>query len=368
MKSGEIYSSLRSLLSSFLSFDMAVDFGSEQMRIFVKDKGLVIKEPTVVARQKGKVKRRFSTAKNKQEVLAVGTKAYRMLGKQPKNIEVVRPISRGVVVDFDAAFYFVDYFFSLIREIPHRFPRLVGPRVIVGVPSSATEVERRAVKSLLERAGAREVFLVEKPLLAAAGSGLDLGKSKGIFLVDLGGGTSEIAVISLGGIVVGRCLGIGGLKADERIVNFLRLKYGVVVGYQSAHRLKEEAGSLIPGNKERSMVIRGRDLGSGLPKSLRVREAEVREALAPLAQEIVAAAKEVLEESPPELTQDFLQQGVVLTGGFARLDGFDKLVSQELGIPAWLSPSPQLATVKGAAKLLDNPSLLRRVRLVAGLK
>ncbi len=360
---------LGSLLESLLSFDLAIDFGSWMTRVIVKDKGLVIKEPTVIARQKKRLPpEMMAISGSRRQVLAIGKKAYQMIGKEPAGVEVVRPIKHGVVVDFDSAFALLDHFFSLIKEIPRRFPQLIGPRVVVAIPSIATEVERRALKSLLEKVGAREIFLVEKPLLAAIGIGLPIEDAGGIFLIDLGGDTVEIAVISLAGIVVGQCLKIGGQQADEALVNYLRLKYGILIGEQTALKLKEKIGSLLNEKTEQSMVVRGRDLESGLPKSLRIKTSEVRESLVPLVQKIVISAKEVLEESPPELTQDFLRRGIVLTGGFAQLKGIDKMITQELGIGSWIAQDSELAVIKGAAKLLDEPKLLKRVRLVAGLR
>lgn len=351
---------INELINSFLSFDLAIDIGSVNTRIYVRDKGLVVMEPTTISRQK----KRGGLG----EVLAVGKKAERMRGKQPAAIEIINPIQNGIIVDFDSAYRTLDNFFGVVRELPSRFPKLVGPRIVVGIPTIATEVERRAVKSLLERVGGREIFLVEKPLLSAVGIGLPVQDSGGIFLIDMGGDTTEIAVISLSGIVVGQCLKVGGKQADDALVNFIRLKYGVLIGPQTARQIKEKIGSLIPSKQEGSIVIRGRDLGSGLPKSLRIREGEVREALVPLAQKIVVATKEVMEESPPELTQDFLKRGVALTGGFSSIEGVSQMMTQELGMPCWAASDPQLSVVKGAADILNDYRLLKRVRLVAGLK
>ncbi len=353
---------MANFFASFAGYDLAVDLGSQTTRIMVRGKGLIIEEPTVIARQK----KRFGKGK----VVAFGQAAARMIGRQPANLEIIFPIRHGVVVDFEAAYALLDHFLEVIRDLPRRWPQLLGPRVIVGIGSEATEVERRAVKALWQQLGARQVFLVNKPLLAAIGAGLAIEETNGGFIVDLGATTTEIAVISLGGIVVGRALKLGGETADQHLLNFLRLKYGLLLGASTVRHLKEKIGSLTPQKKkeEASLVVRGRDLASGLPRSLRLRPVEIREALVPLAQEIVLAIREVLEEAPPELTPNFLEQGLFLAGGFSQLPGWPEMVSQELKMPAWRVEKPNLALVRGGLALWKNPQLLAKVKLVAGLQ
>lgn len=351
---------MHNFFASFASYDLAVDLGSEMTRIMVRGKGLIVNEPTVIARQKKRL--------GQGSAVAYGRTAAQMIGRQPAGLELVFPIRNGVIVDFKSAAELLDHFLKMVRALPSRWPKLLGPRAIVGIPSLATEVERRAVKALWQQLGARQVFLVNKPLLAAIGAGLAVDKANGGFLIDLGATTTEIAVISLGGVVVGRCLNKGGEAADQNLLNFLRLKHGVLVGRPTARRLKEKIGSLIPQPKETSLVVRGRDIANGLPRSLRLQSAEVREALVPLAQEIIAATKEILEEAPPELTPSFLEQGLFLAGAFSLLAGWPEAISQELKMPVWRVEKPDLAVVRGALQLWQRPELLARVKLVAGLQ
>ena len=351
---------MRNFFASFSGYDLAVDLGSEATRIMVRGKGLIVDEPTVVARQKKRL--------GEGSIVTYGQPAAQMAGRQPAGLEVVFPIRNGVIVDFKATYKLLDHFLQLVRALPSRWPKLLGPRVIAGISSTATEVERRAVKALWRQLGAREIFLVSNPLLAAIGAGLAVAESSGGFLIDMGAMTTEIAIISLGGIVVGRCLAGGGEKADQSLLNFLRLKYGLLIGRPTARRLKEKIGTLAPQDKEANLVVRGRDISSGLPRSLRLQPAEVREALAPLAQEIIAAAREVLEEAPPELTPNFLEQGLFLSGGFSLLPGWLEVISQELKMPVWRVEKPQLAIARGGVKLWEKPDLLSRVKLVSGLK
>lgn len=348
-----------SLLARFTHFNLGIDLGTDNTRIMVEDKGLVVDEPTLVARQK----------KKGGEILAVGKRAKSMVGKEPRQIEVVAPIRAGVIADFDAALGLMNRFLSRVREIPGKWWPLLGPEVVVAVPSGATEVERRAVKAIMVKSGAREVFLIEKPMAAAIGMELPVEEPGGILLVDLGGGTVEMAVISLGGIVLNRCLKFGGNQMDEAIVNYLRLKYGILIGQATAEKIKNELGVVHHQKKEgKKMIVRGRDLESGLPKSIRVEEGEVMEALMPVVQKILKQLGELLEEMPAELTNDVLKRGICLTGGGANLRGWERLVSEETKMPAWRPENPLTSVVKGCAWLLKNRSLLKRVRLVAGLK
>lgn len=341
-------------------YDLAVDLGTCNLRIIAKGKGLVIKEPTVVAKQK----------KKGGAVLAVGKKAKAMVGKEPQQIEIVEPISEGVIADFDAAHSLLNHFFSLVKQIPARRLKIFGPRVIAGVSSKATEVERRAVKAVILKAGAREVFLVEKPMAAAIGMELSVDRSSGLLVIDIGGGTTEIAVISLGGIVLNRSISIGGNMMDQAIISFLRLKYGLLIGKPTAEKIKNQLGCVYPTGKEakKRMVIRGRDLESGLPKSVKITQQEVMEALVPVFQKITVQLGELLEELPAELTNDILKGGIGLTGGVSQISGLEKYISEETKMAAWVAETPFLSVVKGAGFLLDDKKLLDRVKLVSGLR
>ncbi len=350
---------MKNIFASFRGDDLAVDLGSATSRIIVVGRGLIVDEPSVLVRRRQRLR--------PGPVVAFGRQAAQMAGRQPEGLEMVWPIRRGVVVDFEAAFRLFDHFLEMVRALPHRFPQFLGPRLLVGIPTAATEVERRAIQALWRQLRARSVALVNQALLAALGGGLAIEENNGGFLVDLGAAKTEIAVISLGGVVVGRSLNRGGDDADRLLLNFLRLKYSLLIGQPTARWLKEKIGSLVPQKEEASLVVRGRDLETGLPKSVRLRAVEVREALAPLAQEIIGAIKEVLEEAPPELTPNFLEEGIFLSGGFSQLPGWPEAISRELRLPVWRLKEPALATVRGAAKLLQQPRLLSRLKLVAGL-
>ena len=340
-------------------YDLAVDLGTCNVRIIAKGKGLVVKESTVIARQK----------KKGGVILSVGKKAKAMMGKEPQQIEIVEPISEGVIADFDAALNLVDNFFSLAKQIPGKWVKIFGARVIAGVSSRATEVERRAVKAVILKAGAREVFLVEKPMVAAIGMDLSVSKSSGLLIIDIGGGTTEIALISLGGIVLNRSLPVGGNMMDGAIINFLRLKYGLLIGRPTAERVKNQIGCVYQeeGEKKRQIVIRGRDLESGLPKSVKIIQQEVMEALMPIFQKIITQLGELLEEMPAELTNDILKGGIGLTGGVSQISGLEKYISEETKMPTWTVKSPFLSVVKGCSYLLNDQKLLNKVKLVSRL-
>ncbi len=341
-------------------FDLAVDLGTCNIRIIAKGKGMVVKEPTVLARQK----------KKGGVVLSVGKKAKAMIGKEPQQIETVEPISEGVIADFDAALNLVDHFFSLAKQIPGKWVKIFGPRVIAGVSSRATEVERRAVKAVMIKAGAREVFLVEKSLAAAIGMDLPVSKSSGLLVIDIGGGTTEIAVISLGGIVLNRSIPVGGNMMDGAIVNYLRLKYGLLIGQPTAEKVKNQLGCVYQsgGEEKKQLVIRGRGMESGLPKSVKIVQQEVMEALMPVFQKIIVQLGELLEEMPAELTNDILKSGIGLTGGVSQIRGLEKYISEETKMPSWVVKSPFLSVVKGGSYLLNNQKLLDKVKLVSGLR
>jgi len=344
-------------LFGLLSHDVGIDLGTTHTFVLVKDKGIVIREPSVVARQK----------KSKQ-VLAIGEEARKMLGKTPGTIEALRPLRHGVIADFDATEAMLEHYIKKIHETRGLLPRVAKPKVVVGVPSGVTEVERRAVADAAFSAGARAVYLIEEPMAAAIGLGLPVTEPVGIFIVNIGGGTSEIAVISLGGIVLNRSLRVAGDEMDEAVANFLRLKYSLLVGQPTAEEIKITLGNAYPAKEEKQMVVRGRDLEKGLPKSLKISSSEIREALAPTVRQIVSSVSDLLEETPPELVSDLLSRGIILCGGGAQLAGLDKLIAEETKMPVWLADDPVTAVVRGCGKLLDDPGLLARVKVSGSLR
>lgn len=344
-------------LFGLLSHDLGIDLGTSNTLVWVRNKGIVIREPSVVARHK----------KTKQ-VVAIGTEAKKMLGKTPATIEALRPLKDGVIADFDAAAAMLTHYIKLVHESPKRrgLPSIPRPKVVVGIPSGVTEVERRAVQEAAILSGARQAWLIEEPMAAAIGAGLPIEESRGNFICDIGGGTAEIAVLSLGGIVVNRSIRVAGDEMDEAVISFIRLKHSIYIGEQTAEQLKIIIGSAYPVDKtEKQAVVRGRDIETGLPKSIRVSESEVREAISPVVHEIIEAIAETIEETPPELIADIVEHGIVLAGGGAKLRGIDKLLAQELRMPVWVADDPQTAVVRGCGKLLDDDALLQKVKIAS---
>lgn len=344
-------------LFGLLSHDLGIDLGTANTLVFVKGKGIMIREPSVVARHR----------KTKQ-IVAIGREAKKMLGKTPQTIEAFRPLKDGVIADFDATLAMIKHYIGIVHEQPKQsfFPKIPRPKVVIGIPSGVTEVERRAVQEAAIMAGAREAYLIEEPMAAAIGADLPVEESKGSFICDIGGGTSEIAVISLGGIVVNKSIRIAGDEMDEAITNFIRLKYSLLVGEQTAEEVKIAVGSAYPVDKtERQTVVRGRDIETGLPKSVRLNEGEIREALANVISSIIEAVAETIEETPPELVGDILEHGIVLAGGGSLIRGIDKRIANEMKMPVWITDDPQTAVVRGCGKLLDDVVLLRKVKVAA---
>jgi len=340
---------------SLLSHDLGIDLGTSNTLVYVKGKGILIREPSVVARHK----------KTKQ-VVAIGREAKKMVGKTPDTIEAIRPLKDGVISDFDATSAMLKYYIGIVHQHPKTqfLPNIPRPKVVIGIPSGVTEVERRAVQEAAIMAGAREAYLIEEPMVAAIGAKLPIGESSGSFICDIGGGTTEIAVLSLGGIVVNRSIRIAGDEMDEAILTFIRVKYGMLIGEPTAEAVKIAVGSAYPvGNVNRQAVVRGRDIETGLPRSIRVSESEIREALAPVVQEIIEAVSETMEETPPELVGDILEHGIVLAGGGALIRGIDKVIATETKMPVWITEDPQTAVVRGCGKLLDDTDLLRHVKV-----
>ncbi len=345
-------------LFGLLSYDVGIDLGTANTLVHVKGKGIVIREPSVVARHK----------KTKQ-ILAIGEEAKKMLGRNPSTIEVIRPLKDGVIADFDATEAMLKHYINLVHDTGHMIPRIPKPRVVVGIPSGVTEVERRAVQEAALSAGARQAYLIEEPMAAAIGAGLPIENPNGILMIDIGGGTSEIAVISLGGIVVNRSIRTAGDEMDEAIIAYLRLKYNIMIGERTAEDIKITLGNAHPSSlKDKIMVIRGRDLESGLPVSLKITSAEVREALVPTLREITDSVADLLEETPPELVGDILERGIAMAGGGSMIVGIDKLVSEQTRMPVYIVEDPMTAVVRGCARVLENPSLLKKVRVVGGLR
>lgn len=339
------------------SHDVGIDLGTANTVVHVRGKGIVIREPSVVARH----------IKTK-EVLAIGSEAKKMMGKTPKTIEALRPLRNGVIADFDAAEAMLTYYIKQVHEGPRMMPMVPRPRVVIGIPSGVTEVERRAVQEAALAAGAREAFLIEEPMAAAIGAGIPVEESEGHLIVDIGGGTTEIAVISIGGIVVESSVRVAGDEMDQAIVNFARSKYALLLGERSAEDIKIAIGSAFPLDKELKTVMRGRDLGTGLPQSIKVTSVEIREALAPVVRQIIRAITDAIEETPPELISDILAHGVTMAGGGSLLRGIDKLIASEVKMPVWVTDDPQTAVVRGCGIVLENPKLLNKVRVVGGLR
>lgn len=340
------------------SHDLAIDLGTANTLVYVKGKGIAIREPSVVARHR----------KTKQ-ILAIGKEAQRMMGKTPLVIEAFRPLKDGVIADFDATVAMIQKYIGMTHEKPGSIlPQIPRPRVVLGIPSGVTEVERRAVQDAALSAGARAAYLIEEPMAAAIGAGLPIEEAKGNIIVDIGGGTTEIAVLSLGGIVINKSLRIAGDEMDEAIVHYVRLKHSLLLGLPSAEMAKISIGNVHAKAQDKHTVIRGRDLENGLPKSIKLSSSEVREAIAPVINQIIDAIEETVEEIPPELIGDVLEQGLALAGGGALLPGIDKAISEAIKMPVWVVEDPLTAVVRGAAKLLDDKKLLERARVTGGLK
>ncbi|MBI2196840.1 rod shape-determining protein [Candidatus Daviesbacteria bacterium] len=350
-------------LWELLSFDVGIDLGTVNTLVLVKGKGIVIREPTVVALHK-----------KTRQVLAIGREAKRMLGRTPAAIEAVRPLRDGVISDFDTTEAMLRYFIHKVHNNPGRgmfsLPRIPRPRVVVGIPSGVTAVERRAVQDACLSAGAREAYLIEEPMAAAIGAKLPVEDPEGVMVVDIGGGTTEIAVISLGGMVLNKSLRIAGDELDEEIINYMRVRYGMLIGERTAEDVKIEIGSAYP-NKDKdeaATVIRGRDLSNGLPKSLKVTAAEIREALAPTVSQMISGVQEILEETPPELLTDIVERGIFLTGGGSLIRGLDKRIAEETKLPVYISDDPLTTVVRGCGEVLDNLNLLSKVKVTGGLR
>lgn len=337
-------------LIGFFSSDMGIDLGTANTLVLVKDKGIVINEPSVVAVER---ERYGSRAK----ILAVGKEAKDMVGKTPGNIEAIRPMKDGVIADFDMTEKMIRYFI----EKTHRRKSFLRPRIIISVPYGLTQVERKAVRESALSAGAREVFLIEEPMAAAIGANLPIQEPKGNLVVDIGGGTTEIGVISLGGLVISKSIRTAGDKLDTSIVNYVKEKYNLIIGERTGEEIKIAIGSAIQLPKELSMVVKGRDQVSGLLSRIELTSEDVREAMREYLKEMADALKMILEMMPPDLASDIVENGVVLTGGGALIRGLDKYLSEIVRLPVYIADEPLLAVAKGTGKALEEISLLQQL-------
>ncbi len=337
------------------SFDCGIDLGTANTLVWVSGKGIVIREPSAVVRNK-----------KTKEILAIGAAAKRMTGRTPSTIEIIRPLKDGVIADFDATAAMLTYYIKKVHESDSIFPKLPRPRVVIGIPSGVTEVERRAVSDATISAGAREVYLIEEPMASAIGIGLPVTNPEGLFVVDIGGGTSEIAVISLGGIVLGRSIRVAGDELTQAIIHYVRLKYSLLLGETTAEMAKIAIGSAYDDGKEKVFTVRGRDLETGLPKSIVITNSEVREALASIIKEIAKSIISTIEETPPELISDIMERGIVLAGGGALLSGIDSFLSDATKMPVMIADDALTCVVRGCGKVLEDDELLKRIKVTRG--
>jgi rod shape-determining protein MreB len=330
---------------TLFSNDIGIDLGTANTLVYVKDRGIVLREPSVVAIQEGT-----------KRILAVGEEAKRMLGRTPGNIVAIRPMKAGVIADFEITEAMLRYF---IKKI-HNRRKMVRPRIIIAVPSDITEVEKRAVKDSALHAGAREVFLIEEPMAAAIGVGLPVQEPAGNMIVDIGGGTTEVALISLAGIVFSRTVRVGGDEMDECIVQYMKRVYNLMIGERTAEEIKMTMGSAYPVGEETSIEVKGRDLVAGLPKTLTITSEEIREALQEPVSSIIDAIRITLERCPPELAADLVDRGMILAGGGSLLAGIDKLIAEQTGLPVHVADDPLSAVAEGTGVVLTELNFLRR--------
>ncbi len=340
---------LGSILGRFSS-DLAIDLGTANTLVYVKGKGIVLREPSVVAVRKDAKANR---------VVAVGRDAKNMLGRTPGNIVAIRPMKDGVIADFEVTEAMLRYF---IRKI-HDRRTLIRPRINISVPSGITQVEKRAVRESAESAGAREVYLIEEPMAAAIGAGLPITEPIANMIVDMGGGTTEVAVISLAGIVYSKSVRVAGDKMDSAILQYIKRKFNLLIGEHSAEKIKIELGDVIPEEPYREMEIKGRDLVSGVPKTITINSSEIRSAITEQIDTIVDTVKSVLEQTPPELAADIVDKGIVLTGGVALLKNLDKLLREETNLPIIIADDPLSSVVLGSGMALDNLDILKEVMI-----
>ena len=342
----QILKKITDYILDLASNDIGIDLGTATTLVYVKGEGVVLCEPSVVAVERGT-----------SHVLAVGEEAKRMLGRTPGNIVAIRPMRDGVITDFEVTEAMLRHF---IRKVRHRRFQ-IRPRIVIAIPSGITEVERRAVKESAERAAAREVYLIEEPIAAAIGVGLPIQEPVGNMIIDIGGGTTEIAVISLAGIVFSKSIRIGGDEMNEAIVEYLKKTYNLMVGERTAEEIKIKIGSAYPMEEELSLEVKGRDLIAGLPKMVTVTSEEIRESLQEPMRAILEVTKMSLERTPPELAADLIEHGIVIAGGGSLLKGLDKLISEETGLPVHIAEDPVTAVANGTGKVLNEIKYLKKV-------
>ena len=335
----------------WFSNDLAIDLGTANTLVYVKGRGIVVSEPSVVAVSRD--------SRGPDRVRAVGKAAKEMLGRTPGHIVAIRPLKDGVIADFDITEAMLRYF---IRRV-HDRRTMVRPRIVIAVPSGITEVEKRAVRESAMLAGAREVYLVEEPMAAAIGAGLPVTEPSGNMIIDIGGGTTEVAVISLSGVVYSNSTRVGGDKMDEAIINYVKRKYNLLIGERSAEKIKIRIGTAYPMDKVEVMEVKGRDLVLGIPKTLELKSEEVREALAEPVNAIVESVKMALEKTPPELSADIVDKGIVLVGGGAMLANLDVLLRETTGLPVMLAEDPLTAVAVGTGRCLDDIGLLKEITI-----
>ena len=340
------------MFSRFLSNDLGIDLGTANTLIYASKRGLLIDEPSVVA-----------LSKESKKVVAFGLEAKRMLGRTPGDIEAIRPMKDGVIADFDLVEQMLKFF---IQKVNKRFPTFFRPRAVIGVPSGITEVEKRAVVDSAESAGVREVYLVAEPMSAAIGMGMPVQEPSGNMVIDIGGGTAEIAVIALSGMVCDMSVRIGGDEMDEAIISYLKKTYNLLVGESTSEQIKIQIGSAFPLEEELEMEVKGRDLVAGIPKTLRITSTEIRDALNEPVSTIVEAVKQALEQTPPELSADILDKGIIMTGGSSMLRGLDERLRQETNLPVNVINEPLTCVARGALKIIENLENYRQVLFSTG--
>lgn len=344
-------------LLGLFSQDLGIDLGTANTLVLVRGKGIVIREPTVIAQHK-----------KSKDILAIGSQAKKMVGRTPASIVAVRPLKDGAISDFDITTAMLSYFINRVHQTPSNgtiwhIPKIPRPQVVIGIPSGVTEVERRAVADAAVEAGARRAYLIEQPMAAAIGADLPVAEPTGSAIVDIGGGTTEIAVISLGGIVVGRSLRMAGDRLDSEIISYVRTRYNVLLGERTAEEVKIAVGAAHESVPDKEIVVSGRDLETGLPKALKLTSSQVREAISPVLSQIIASIAETVEDTPPELLSDIAKAGITLAGGGAKLPGLAKRMADEIKLPVIAADDPQSAVVLGCGKVLEDLDLLSQVKV-----
>ncbi|HOZ80836.1 MAG TPA: rod shape-determining protein [Candidatus Woesebacteria bacterium] len=350
------------------SWDIGIDLGTSNTVVYLKDRGVVIDEPTLLARIKKKRWLGLSAPKHKVVVpLAYGIKAKEMMDREPIGVEVVSPIKNGIVSDLEALESLLAYYLKMVYEIPSGRPKIFKPQIVISVPCLITDVQKRAVRSVLNSLGAKKVILIEGLVLAGVGMGMPTDRSAGLMMVDMGGGKTEVGLVSQGGVVITKGIKVGGDDLDLAIVNYLKMKYGILIGKNSAEKIKIDIGSVWDSGKEnKTVLVRGRDLETGLPKSLRVNEVEIREALSLLFNKMVKLVKEVVDEVPPEMIDDVIKRGIILGGNGAKIKGMAKLIENDLKIATKVADEPGKIITQGLVRLIDDQEKFKTVKIYSG--